>query len=226
MCAWLVSLAGAVAVPSGIVLVADGLTSWSRMEGDVRVPDGGATGAKKLTRLGDGAVATAGQARIGDRHTLDFVTRAPTTEAGPATMAALVKHVEDGLRGHYGKEDLAEAPESSVSLLYAVHPDGDVARPFVARAKIRTGPDAGAKVWDNSESPFCSHWIGRTGLVRLLLHSDGDDVPRLGGNYRLMTLEHAEEFARFLVETTAEAQRLGRGVPDVGGSVTILRLPS
>lgn len=139
----------------------------------------------------------------------------------------IVKGLKKELKEQLGVKDLKNSKQNiTVHFIITGYEDNDVSKPIMESHIIFSGSlninnqknSSGHYLQStnlNNPNRFGASWIGRTEFISHLIHPKRN-LPPIRGQYELLSLEDANDYANFLVEFTCEYQRFAVMVPDCG----------
>jgi hypothetical protein len=213
-----------------------GVAGPVELEKPIIQPAGWSPGAKKLFpfRYGDyeGAILTAGMATIGLRTARAVFKKleqeCPATSNCQEVVDFLANRLKAEMAEVYKVDDLSKAPLSLLEFVFMSFEDRDITRPFVTSNLVFSGTlsiEGAANTsgyhlrWKNLPNRYGACWIGRTEFIAHLVNHNNPRLPPISGQYHLMTLEDAANYAQFLAEFTCDFQDFAITVPDCGRPV-------
>lgn len=213
-----------------------GIAGPVELEKPIRQPVGWSPGAKKLFPFEYGehraAVLTAGISSIGKRTARAVFKKlernCPATDDVQEVLAFLV----DGLKAEMAEwlqtDDLSKAPVSVLEFVFVTFENKDITRPLISSNLVFSGtmsidgaPDSSGRYrrWHNLPNRYAACWIGRTEFIAHLVNHKNPKLPRISGQYHLMTLVDAVNYAKFLADFTCDFQDFAVTMPDCGKPV-------
>ncbi len=253
------TIAIAVAVPDGIALASDTLTSWTQtinkakekgtgkefeLDEPIVKPMGGSKMARKLfpLTLADTkyAVCTAGASSLNRKSMYAIFKSLEHSYTGNADLKEigkyLVKGLEEELKQHHGVDDLSTATTLLCNFILAGFDDGNLSKPhleshvvFSGKIEVKGAEDTSGHIITYSTDPknrYNCVWIGKTEFINHIVNHRNTELPKISGQYHLMTLEDAKDYTRFLVEFICDFQRFAVMVPDCGRPIVSATLTS
>jgi hypothetical protein len=215
-----------------------GIAGQVELEKPIIQPAGWSPGAKKLFPFEygqhKGAILTAGLATIGMRSARAVFKKleqqCPVTDNCEEVVAFLVNGLKAELQEACGVADLSKAPVMILEFVFVSFEDKDITKPFVSSNMVFSGTlslDGTANTnghyarWRSASTPnrYGACWIGRTEFIAHLVNHNNPRLPPLSGQYHVMTLEDAVNYAKFLAEFTCDFQDFAITVPDCGRPV-------
>jgi hypothetical protein len=194
---------------------------WSRM-------------AQKLFKITfantDFAVCTAGAASLNRKTMYAIFKSLEHSYSGTADFKGIGEHLVNGLKEelkkHHGVDDVSKAPNLQCYFILAGFEDSDVSKPhleshivFSGRLVINKKENTSGHIlsWQtNPSNRYGGCWIGRSEFISHIINHKNAELPKISGQYHLMTLADAVDYTRFLVEFTCDFQRFAVMVPDCG----------
>jgi hypothetical protein len=214
-----------------------GVAGSVELERPIIQPAGWSPGAKKLFpfRYGEheGAILTAGMSTIGMRTARAVFKKlereCPATDNCQEVVDYLVEGLKAELAAVHKVDDLSKASRvTRIEFVFMTFEDKDITRPFVASGLVFSGTmsiegspnNSGYHLrWKNLPNRYGACWIGRTEFIAHLVNHKNPLLPPISGQYYLMTLEDAVNYAKFLAEFTCDFQDFAITVPDCGRPV-------
>jgi hypothetical protein len=213
-----------------------GIAGPVELEKPIIQPAGWSPGAKKLFPFEygqhKGAILTAGIASIGGRTARAVFKKleqvCPATDNCQDVLDFLVKGLKAELLEACQVDELSKAPVSVLEFVFVSFENKDITKPFVSSNLVFSGTmsiDGAANSsgyhlrWRNIPNRYGACWIGRTEFIAHLVNHNNPRLPPISGQYHLMTLEDAVNYAKFLAEFTCDFQDFAITVPDCGKPV-------
>jgi hypothetical protein len=215
-----------------------GIAGQVDLEKPIVQPVGWSPGAKKLFPFEygphKGAILTAGVSTIGMRSAMAVFKKleqgCPVTDNCQEVVAFLVAGIKAELLEACGVADLSKAPISILEFVFVSFEGKDITKPFVSSNLVFSGtmsldgtPNTNGHYprWQNVTTPhrLGACWIGRTEFIAHLVNHNNPRLPPISGQYHMMTLEDAVDYARFLAEFTCDFQDFAITMPDCGKPV-------
>ena len=208
----------------------------------IQLPIGWSRMARKLFKLqfadSTYAVCTAGVASVNQKTIFSVLKSAESTYSGDGRYEEVVNHVRNALwaelKEEFETDQLHRAPVKIVTLILAGFLGLDVSKPILETHSVFSGAatidgkvdsSGYTRRWNNSDQGrFACCWIGRIKFVTHIVNHQSKQLPPIQGQYHMMTLEDAKDYARFLVEYTCDFQRFAIMVPDCGRPVVVASL--
>ena len=215
---------------------AKGIEKPVELEKPIRQPVGWSPGAKKLFPFeygaGKGAILTAGMSSIGKRTARAVFKKlemeCPDTNSCEEVVKYLVEGIKTELRGVHQVKELSKAPLSILDFVFVSYENRDITKPFISSNLVFSGtlniggsPNTSGhhQRWQNSPYRYGACWIGRVEFVAHIVNHTNPRLPRISGQYHMMTLADAVSYAKFLAEFTCDFQGYAVMVPDCGKPV-------
>jgi hypothetical protein len=215
---------------------AKGIKEPVELEKPIRQPVGWSPGAKKLFPFEYGkhkaAILTAGISSVGKRTARAVFKKlemgCPDTDSCEKVVAFLVEGIRTELREVYQVEELSKAPISVLEFVFVSFEKKDITKPFISSNLVFSGtlniggsPNTTGhhQRWRNAPNEYGACWIGRTEFIAHIVNHKNPRLPRLSGQYHLMTLADAVSYTKFLAEFTCDFQEYAITVPDCGRPV-------
>lgn len=157
---------------------------------------------------------------------------------GDGQYENVIEHLSSGIleefKIHFNGQKLSECPAKLIELIVASFIDADVSRPILNVYYIFSGKLHSNNVLNNTRisdgwknapaNDFGACWIGEKEYISHIVNHKNSMLPPLKGQFEIMTLEDAKEYARFLVEYTCDFQRFSPVVPTCGRPLIIAKL--
>lgn len=207
------------------------------LEKPIIQPAGGSPGSKKLFpfKYGEhtGAILVAGAGSIGMRTARAVFKKleqaCPPTDDCQEVLGFLVEGLKAEMREAYQVEELSKAPVVTLDFVFVAFEKGDITKPFLSNNLVFSGslnnidgtPNNSGHIvrWQNQPNRYGACWIGQVEFIAHLVNHNNPRLPPLSGQYHLMTLEDAVNYARFLAEFTCDFQDFATTVPECGKPV-------
>ncbi|MFZ5918439.1 MAG: hypothetical protein ACOYZ7_15995 [Chloroflexota bacterium] len=213
-----------------------GIEEPVELERPIRQPAGWSPGAKKLFPFEYGkhkaAILAAGMSSIGKRTARAVFKKlemdCPATDSCQEVIDFLVARIKAELMDVYQVKELWKAPISVLEFVFTSFENKDITKPFISSNVVFSGTlsvngvadtSGHFKRWQNPTGQYGACWIGRTEFVAHLVNHTNPALPRISGQYHLMTLADAVSYAKFLAEFTCDFQDFAVMVPDCGRPV-------
>ncbi len=213
-----------------------GIEEPVELEKPIRQPVGWSPGAKKLFPFeygkSKGAILTAGMSSIGKRTARAVFKRlemkCPDTDSCEEVVKYLVEGIKTELMGMHQVGELSKAPISVLDFVFASYENRDITKPFISSNLVFSGtlniggsPNTSGhhKRWQLLPNQYGACWIGRVEFVAHIVNHTNARLPRISGQYYMMTLADAVSYAKFLAEFTCDFQEYAVMVPDCGKPV-------
>lgn len=218
---------------------AKGIEEPVELEKAIIQPVGWSPGAKKLFpfEYGEngkhkGAILTAGISSIGNRTARAVFKRLEMECHNIDGCEEVVRFLGDGIKAEllevYQVDELSKAPISVLEFVFTSFENKDITKPFISSNLVFSGtlnidgtPNTSGhyRRWQNPPNQYGACWIGRTEFVAHIVNHTNKRLPRISGQYHLMTLADAVSYAKFLAEFTCDFQEFAAMVPDCGKPV-------
>lgn len=211
----------------------------------IHIPIGWSQMAKKLFSLTFNgrkcALITAGAAQINQQTMYAIFKSAEKAYKGAGAFSEvvqfLVQHIQQQLANEFNcaQTELSKRPVKVCQFILAGY-DGDVSMPVVESHTVFSGTlhdvasgkqnDSGhAPGWKNSSpNKYGAAWIGRQEFIDHIVNHRNPHLPPIQGQFSMMTLADAVEYARFLVQFVCDYQRFAIMVPDCGRPIMVASL--
>lgn len=225
-----------------IVKVKDRLGNDVDLAQPINIPVGWSKMSKKLFQLKfsnkNYAAMWAGAASINQKTLYSILKSLEKKYEGDGSYENVSEYIVTGIRKEFveefGMDDISQAPIKVVELILAGFQDDDVSKPIIEQqlifsGVIQTGTGANTSGyflgWTNSgNNKFGCCWIGEKIFINHIVNHQNQDLPPIQGQYNMMSLEDAKDYARFLVEYTCDFQRFAIMVPTCGRPIVLAKL--
>lgn len=179
------------------------------------------------------AVIAAGSALLNSKSPYSVFSSGATQYVGDGTCASVSAYYVDYLKRELAEQhscDVEELPKQPLTVCEYIlvgYEERDVSRPFLESHLVFSGQlkfdgkqDAtGHRLkWTNVGSPSRTGgcWVGQAAYVSHLIKHSNEELPKISGQYSLMTLADAVDYTRFVVGFTCDFQRFAAMVPNCG----------
>lgn len=213
-----------------------GVAGPVELEKPIIQPAGWSPGAKKLFPFEygrhKGAILTAGATSIGTRTARAVFKKleqmCPATDSCQEVVDFLAQGLKAEMLETCQVDELSKAPISVLEFVFVSFENGDITRPLVSSNLVFSGTlsidgvlnSSGHHLrWQNIPNRYGACWIGRVEFIAHVVNHNNPRLPLVAGQYQLMTLEDAVNYARFLAEFTCDFQDFAVTVPDCGKPV-------
>ncbi len=144
----------------------------------------------------------------------------------------LVNGIKDEFIAEFGNENLAECATRRLDFIICGFNDEDISNPFIQKHHVFSGIIKNIGVDDNTghivardqNETHGGCWIGRTEFITHIVNHKNKDLPAISGQYSLMSLSDAVDYAKFMVEYTCNFQRFAVTVLDCARPIISARL--